>query len=65
MLDADAEVQIAFGEEPRARLGGRFGARLGGAAVLARPRTMRELRVRVPLTGDVGGARLALVATPG
>jgi type VI secretion system protein ImpH len=64
MLDADAEIQIAFGEEPRARLGSRFGARLGSTAVLARPRTTRELRVRVPLTGDVGAGRLALVVPP-
>ena len=64
MLDADAEIQIAFGEEPRARLGSRFGSRLGRTAILARPRTSRALRVRVPLTGDVGDGRLGLVVAP-
>lgn len=63
MLDADAEIQLAVGEEPRVQLGAKH-ARLGGAAVLARPRTMRDLRVRIPLTGDVRGGRLALVAPP-
>jgi type VI secretion system protein ImpH len=61
MLDADADLQVAFGEEPRARLGRRFGTRLGGAAVLTRPRTAGALRVRVPLSGDgAAGGRLSL-----
>jgi type VI secretion system protein ImpH len=65
MLDADADLQIAFGEEPRARLGRAYGTRLGGAAVLTRPRTAGALRVRVPLTGDArAGGRLALAGPP-
>jgi type VI secretion system protein ImpH len=62
LLDADAELQLAVGEEPRVRLGRRFGTRLGGVAVLTRPRAAHPLRVTVPLTGGAEGARPAVVA---
>jgi type VI secretion system protein ImpH len=62
MLDADARLDLASGEEPRARLGGQHRTRLGGYAVLARPRVDDGLRVTVPLTGDATGARPAAMA---
>ena len=52
LLDADVEIEIACGEEPRARLGSRFGTRLGATALIARPRVSAPFRARVPLMGD-------------
>ena len=60
----DAEIQLALGEEPRARLGARFGARLG-ATQLARPRATRAEQLRIPLTGDARGAARGRPAPPG
>ncbi len=57
MLDVDAEIEIRRGEEPRARLGARYGTRLGSNTLVVRPRTDRSLLVRVPLTGDAAGGR--------
>jgi type VI secretion system protein ImpH len=59
LLDADAEIEVRAGEEPRARLGGRHGTRLGVNALIVRPRADRPLRIRVALTDDAGAGRPA------
>jgi type VI secretion system protein ImpH len=59
LLDADAEIEVRAGEEPRARLGDRYGTRLGVNALVVRPRADRSLRIRVPLTDDAGAGRPA------
>jgi predicted component of type VI protein secretion system len=47
LLDADMDIAIACGQEPRARLGAVYGSRLGSTALIARPRVDRPLSVRV------------------
>jgi type VI secretion system protein ImpH len=64
MLDADAEIEIRRGEEPRARLGGRHGTRLGSNTLVVRPRTDRTLLVRVPLSGGAGQGRPVFEVPP-
>jgi type VI secretion system protein ImpH len=59
LLDAEVEIEILCGEEPRAMLGksaGR-GTRLGRSSLIRRVDPSRRLRVRLPLTGGVEDAR--------
>jgi type VI secretion system protein ImpH len=51
MIDADVEVEILAGHEPRASLG--KGARLGRSSLVRRSGSLRTLRMRVPLNGEV------------
>jgi predicted component of type VI protein secretion system len=48
-LDADLEIEIAAGEEPRARMG----SKLGRGAIVLRRNAPGSVRARVPL--KVGG----------
>ncbi len=60
--DAELEIEIRAGEEPRARVGARHGSRLRrGALVLREGRRARTVRARVTLTGGATGKTLFLV----
>jgi hypothetical protein len=69
LLDAEVEIEIACGAEPRARLGGSgggsVGTRLGRTALVVRPRTSVPVRARVALTDDAAeSSRPEFLARP-
>jgi type VI secretion system protein ImpH len=53
LVEADMDIAITCGEEPRAQLG--RGSRLGGTALVARPRAVRPMSVNVKF--GAGAAR--------
>jgi type VI secretion system protein ImpH len=63
MIDVEVEIEIAVGDEPRARLGERFSTRLGTNGLVMRPATDRPVRARLSLSSE--GARPSFAADRG
>lgn len=63
MLDAEVEIEITAGHEPRAMLGSRggIGARLGKSSLLRVTGSGKSLHVRMPLNRDVRNVRPVFV----